>query len=161
MAKSIRSKRKRKLRAERREKLKPKVKAKLEETLGLKDNVMIVEAETCEADKSGETQEDSGANQQATTTNETGTKEIIFCLSGAVSLMDSILHITSLFLKYRWFASPPCWWTKQKKICSHSLHKNESKLPEEKNRIVPVHQHDRHDVTCKPSIVTLRGDSHV
>ena len=27
---------------------------------------------------------------------------------------------------YRWFASPPCWWTKQKKICSHSLHKNGS-----------------------------------
>ena len=40
----------------------------------------------------------------------------------------------------------------QKKICSHSLHKNRSKLPEEKNLIVPVHQHGRHDVTCKPSI---------
>ena len=50
-----------------------------------------------------------------------------------------------------WFALPPCWWTKQKKICSQSLHKNGSELPEEKNRIVPVHQHDRHDVTCKPS----------
>ena len=24
----------------------------------------------------------------------------------------------------RWFALSPCWWTKQKKICSHSLHKN-------------------------------------
>ena len=24
---------------------------------------------------------------------------------------------------YRWFALPPCWWTKQKKMCSLSLHK--------------------------------------
>lgn len=57
MAKSIRSKRKRKLRAERREKLKPKVKAKLEEILGLKDKEMIVETESCEGDKSEETQQ--------------------------------------------------------------------------------------------------------
>ena len=26
--------------------------------------------------------------------------------------------------QYWWFAMPPCWCTKQKKICSHSLHKN-------------------------------------
>ena len=32
------------------------------------------------------------------------------------------------------------------------LNKNGSELPEEKNLIVPVHQHARHDVTCKPSI---------
>ena len=31
---------------------------------------------------------------------------------------------------------PPCWCTKQKKICSHSLRKN---------LIVPVHQHGCHD----------------
>ena len=36
---------------------------------------------------------------------------------------------------------------KQKKICSHSLHKNGRQLPEQKNRVVPVHQHGRHDVT--------------
>ena len=83
MAKSIRSKRKRKLRAERREKLKPKVKAKLEEILGLKDNEMVVEAESCGGDKSGETQEDSLENQEATTINETGTKTT-FCSLGAV-----------------------------------------------------------------------------
>ena len=41
---------------------------------------------------------------------------------------------------------------KQKKICSHSLHKNGSKLPEEKNLIVPNHQHGRHDVTCNQLI---------
>ena len=27
---------------------------------------------------------------------------------------------------YRWLVLPPCCWTKQKKICSHSLHKNGS-----------------------------------
>ena len=27
---------------------------------------------------------------------------------------------------YRRFALPPCWRSKQKKICSHSLHKNGS-----------------------------------
>ena len=54
MAKSIRSKRKRKLRAARREKLKPKVKAKLEEILGLGDKEMIVETESREEDKSEE-----------------------------------------------------------------------------------------------------------
>ena len=53
-----------------------------------------------------------------------------------------------------WFALPPCWCTKQKKICSHSLHKNGSLLPEEENLIVPNHQHGRHDVTYKPSMVT-------
>ena len=44
--------------------------------------------------------------------------------------------------------------TKQKKISSHNLHKNGIQLSEEKNRIVPVHQRGRHDVTCKPSILT-------
>ena len=52
----------------------------------------------------------------------------------------------------RWFALQPCWCTKQKKISSHSLHKNGSYLPEEKNLIVPVHQHGPHDITRKPSI---------
>ena len=34
-------------------------------------------------------------------------------------------HELSLSAKmYRWFASPPYWWTKQKKICSQSFHKN-------------------------------------
>ena len=37
----------------------------------------------------------------------------------------------------------------QNKTCSQSLHKNVSELPEEKNLIVSVHQHGRHDVTCK------------
>ena len=41
---------------------------------------------------------------------------------------------------YRWFALPPCWWIKQKKICSQRLHKNGSELPKEKNFIVPGHQ---------------------
>ena len=50
---------------------------------------------------------------------------------------------------------PPCWCTKQKKICSYSIHKNGSEVPEEKNLIFPVHQHGRHDVTCKRSIVGL------
>lgn len=86
MAKSIRSKRKRKLRAERREKLKPKVKAKLEEILGLKDNEMVVEAESCEGDKSEETQEDSLENQEATTVNETGTKTSHFVHWGLFAL---------------------------------------------------------------------------
>ena len=52
---------------------------------------------------------------------------------------------------YRWFAVAPCWWTKQNKICSHSLHKNEINS-EEKTVNVPIHQHGGHDVTCKPSI---------
>ena len=52
----------------------------------------------------------------------------------------------------RWFALPPCWGTKQKKICSHSWHKKGIQLPEEKTFIVPVHQHGRHNVTCKSSI---------
>ena len=26
----------------------------------------------------------------------------------------------------RWFALPQCWCTEQRKICSHSLHKNGS-----------------------------------
>ncbi|KAK2574071.1 hypothetical protein P5673_000196 [Acropora cervicornis] len=50
MAKSIRSKRERKKRAEKRKKLKPKVRAKLEETLGLKDKEMAVDEETKEAE---------------------------------------------------------------------------------------------------------------
>ena len=58
-----------------------------------------------------------------------------------------------------WFALPPCWCTKQKKNCSRNLHKNGSLLPEEKNLIVPVHQHGRHDVTCKPSILTENTDA--
>ena len=41
-------------------------------------------------------------------------------------------------------------------ICSHSLHKNGSKLPE----LNPVYQHGRHDVTCKPSIENSNGLSH-
>ena len=61
--------------------------------------------------------------------------------------------LAGLFSQYRWFALPPCWWTKQKKICPQILHKNGSELSKEKNLIVPVHQHGRHDVTCKPSIV--------
>ena len=50
------------------------------------------------------------------------------------------LHVNLVvdFELYRWFALPPCWWTKQKKICSQILQKNESELPEEKNLIVPV-----------------------
>ena len=28
--------------------------------------------------------------------------------------------------------------------------------PEEKNVIVPVHQHGRHDVTCKPLIIIIK-----
>ena len=71
MAKSIRSKRKRKLRAARREKLKPKVKAKLEEILGLGDKEMIVETDQSrEEGENGdeaqtetlETQEDNAIN---------------------------------------------------------------------------------------------------
>ena len=65
MAKSIRSKRKRKLRAERREKLKPKVKAKLEEILGISDKEMIVETEGLELDKNEEkAQEEIHKNQE-------------------------------------------------------------------------------------------------
>ena len=77
MAKSIRSKRKRKLRAERREKLKPKVKAKLEEILGLNDKEMVVEADSCEADNNEETQEEIVEKNEETINNEadTGIKE--------------------------------------------------------------------------------------
>ena len=52
---------------------------------------------------------------------------------------------------YGWIALPPCSCTKQKKICSHSLHNNG--LPEEKNLIVPIHQHGRHDVKRNPPIL--------
>ena len=62
-----------------------------------------------------------------------------------------LLHVNLVvdFKLYRWFALPPCWCTKQKKICSQSLHKNGGELPEEKNLIVPVHEHGRHDVSCQ------------
>lgn len=73
MAKSIRSKRKRKLRAERREKLKPKVKAKLEEILGLSEE-MIVETESCEEDRNEEkAQGKTLKNQEDKTVNATAT----------------------------------------------------------------------------------------
>lgn len=52
MAKSIRSKRKRKLRAQRREQLKPRVKAQLEKTLGLSDKEMFVDIQKDEENKS-------------------------------------------------------------------------------------------------------------
>lgn len=52
MAKSIRSKRKRKLRAQRREQLKPRVKAQLEKTLGLSDKEMLVDMQKDEENKS-------------------------------------------------------------------------------------------------------------
>ena len=79
MAKSIRSKRKRKLRAARREKLKPKVKAKLEEILGLNDTKMIVESEGCEGDTIEETQEEILENEEKTASNEKSTgKKIAF-----------------------------------------------------------------------------------
>ena len=52
MAKSIRSKRKRKLRAQRREQLKPRVKAQLEKTLGLSDKEMLVDIQKDEENKS-------------------------------------------------------------------------------------------------------------
>ena len=52
----------------------------------------------------------------------------------------------AIVIVYRWFALPSCWWTKQKKIRSHSLHKNGTQLPEETN-LVSVHQHGLHDVT--------------
>lgn len=72
MAKSIRSKRKRKLRAARREKLKPKVKAKLEEILGLGDKEMIVETESREEDKSEEeAQRETLENQEDKTIDTT------------------------------------------------------------------------------------------
>ncbi len=68
MAKSIRSKRKRKLRAARREKLKPKVKAKLEEILGITDKEMIVDTESREEDKNEEeSQRETQENQEDTT----------------------------------------------------------------------------------------------
>ena len=90
----------------------------------------------------------------------------VFSLQGINLIFSEIIHgviiyiQTSKFLSCltdfklsvnRWFASPPCWWTKQKKICSQSVHKNGSELPEEKNLIVPVHQHGRRDVTPFPS----------
>lgn len=72
MAKSIRSKRKRKLRAERREKLKPKVKAKLEEILGLTDKEMIVDTESREEDqKEDEAQRETQENQEDKIINTT------------------------------------------------------------------------------------------
>ena len=66
MAKSIRSKRKRKLRAARREKLKPKVKAKLEEILGLGDKEMIVETDQSreEGENGDEAQTETLENQE-------------------------------------------------------------------------------------------------
>ena len=78
MAKSIRSKRKRKLRAKRREKLKPKVKAKLEEILGLGDKEMIVETEGCEdGDKNEEkAQEETLINQEDKTVDTDATGKI-------------------------------------------------------------------------------------
>ena len=54
--------------------------------------------------------------------------------------------------RYGWIKLPPCWWLKQKKICSHSLHKNGSSLLEEKDLIVPYHQHGCLDVTCNQSL---------
>ena len=79
MAKSIRSKRKRKLRAERREKLKPKVKAKLEEILGLSDKEMIVETEGCEKDKNEEkAQGETLKNQEDKIVNATVTGKRLF-----------------------------------------------------------------------------------
>ena len=70
----------------------------------------------------------------------------------ALSLAFVMRFKSKTEMPYMWFALPPCWWTKQQKICSLSMHKNGSELPEEKNLIVQVHQHGRHDVTCKPSI---------
>ena len=78
MAKSIRSKRKRKLRAERREKLKPKVKAKLEEILGLSDKEMIVETEGCEEDKNEEKAQGETKNQGHKIVNATVTGKRLF-----------------------------------------------------------------------------------
>ncbi|XP_020618397.1 protein LLP homolog [Orbicella faveolata] len=81
MAKSIRSKRKRKLRAERREKLKPKVKAKLEEILGISDKEMIVETEGLELDKNEEkAQEEIHKNQEDKTVDADameGTEDVV------------------------------------------------------------------------------------
>ncbi|CAH3103727.1 unnamed protein product [Porites lobata] len=76
MAKSIRSKRKRKLRAERRQKLKPKVKAKLEEVLGINDKKMIVEAEESRGGTVDETQEEIPQASQETSNNEEGTEDV-------------------------------------------------------------------------------------
>ncbi|XP_074636137.1 uncharacterized protein LOC141894385 isoform X2 [Acropora palmata] len=66
MAKSIRSKRERKKRAEKRKKLKPKVRAKLEETLGLKDKEMAVDEETKEAEGGEEPLVKVVGNQETT-----------------------------------------------------------------------------------------------
>lgn len=66
MAKSIRSKRERKKRAEKRKKLKPKVRAKLEETLGLKDKEMAVDEESKEAEGSEEPLVKVVENQEST-----------------------------------------------------------------------------------------------
>ena len=51
MAKSIRSKRKRKLRAERREKLKPRLKERLEKILGVNDKETLMEVEGSDGEK--------------------------------------------------------------------------------------------------------------
>ena len=73
MAKSIRSKRKRKLRAKRREQLKPKVKAKLEEILGLSDKDMIVETEDLELDKNEEKAQEETLNHEDKTVDADAT----------------------------------------------------------------------------------------
>ena len=33
----------------------------------------------------------------------------------------SLFYLNSLTISYRWIALPPCWWSKEKKICSHRV----------------------------------------
>ena len=76
MAKSIRSKRKRKLRAQRREKLKPKVKAQLEKILGLSDKEMITDTQEEEDNNSEEeTLENEDTKNNTTTTGKSDKTE--------------------------------------------------------------------------------------
>ena len=49
----------------------------------------------------------------------TGPKAFPYKMMLIVESMDETLKCD-----HRWFSLPPCWWTKQKVICSHSLHKN-------------------------------------
>ena len=51
-----------------------------------------------------------------------------------------------------WFVLPPCWCTEQNKHFFHIVCIKMEVNPEEKNVIVPAHQHGSHDVTCKPLI---------
>ena len=69
--------------------------------------------------------------------------------------IDFIFVLFRVFveIKNRWFTLPPCRRTKRKQFVHIVCMKMEVKSrPRVEKITVPVHQHGRHDVTCKPPL---------